>query len=124
MAHQLQYPPEKFGTLLGYAPGGVAIYSSHYPSADPNEYPSRSDYQHFIDGIYMGYKWQCVEFARRWLYTNRGCVFDDVPMAHDIFRLHHLRRISDDTLLPIRSFRNGSTRPPKRLFGEQPMNCT
>lgn len=27
-----------FGTLLGYAPGGVAIYSSDYSSLDPQEY--------------------------------------------------------------------------------------
>ncbi len=26
-----------FGTLLGYAPGGVAIYSSDYNSLDPWE---------------------------------------------------------------------------------------
>ena len=27
-----------FGTLLGYAPGGVAIYSSDYSSLDPRDY--------------------------------------------------------------------------------------
>jgi len=26
---------EPFGTLLGYAPGGVAIYSSDYETLDP-----------------------------------------------------------------------------------------
>lgn len=111
--HTLKYPPEKFGTLLGYAPGQVAIYSSHYPSADISEYPDRDSYRSFLDGVYMGYKWQCVEFARRWLYVNYGYVFDDVAMAYDIFALHHVTRLADNRLLPLHSFRNGSPRPPE-----------
>ncbi|HET6591823.1 MAG TPA: bifunctional glutathionylspermidine amidase/synthase [Xanthomonadales bacterium] len=113
MTHQLQFPPEKFGAHLGDAPGGVAIFSSHYPSVDQAEYPDRDAYRNFIDGVYMGYKWQCVEFARRWLYLNHGYVFDDVPMAHDIFRLHHVTRVADGELLPLHSFRNGGPRPPE-----------
>ena len=113
MTHQLQFPPEKFGTLLGHAPGGVAIYSSHYASADRDEHPDPESYRHYIDGVYMGYKWQCVEFARRWLYLNHGFVFDNVPMAHDIFRLHHVTCIADGTPLPLHSFRNGAKRPPE-----------
>ena len=62
--HTLKHPPEKFGTLLGHAPGGVAIYSSHYPSASKDEDPDREAYRSELDGVYMGYKWQCVEFAR------------------------------------------------------------
>ncbi|AFU99383.1 bifunctional glutathionylspermidine amidase/synthase [Simiduia agarivorans] len=113
MAHQLKFPPEPFGTLLGYAPGKVAIYSSHYPSANKAEYPDRQSYRSTLDGHPMGYKWQCVEFARRWLYQNYGYVFDDVPMAYDIFQLHHVTRLADDTLLPLRAFANGSLRAPE-----------
>ena len=29
---------DPFGSLLGYAPGGVAIYSSDYTTADDTEY--------------------------------------------------------------------------------------
>lgn len=110
--HTLKFPPEKFGCLLGYAPGGVPIYSSHYASVDPREYPDRDAYHSFLDGIYMGYKWQCVEFARRWCYLNHGYVFDDVPMAYDIFSLHHVTRIVDNQVLPLHSFANGSERAP------------
>jgi len=113
MVHTLQNPPEKFGTLLGHAPGGVAIYSSHYPSAEAEEYPDRDAYRSFLDGVYMGYKWQCVEFARRWLYVNHGVVFDDVAMAYDIFSLRHVVRVADDELLPLHSFPNGSPRAPE-----------
>jgi glutathionylspermidine amidase/synthetase len=113
VVHTLHYPPEKFGTLLGYAPGGVAIYSSHYASANQAEYPDRESYRSYLDGVYMGYKWQCVEFARRWLYVNHGYVFDDVAMAYDIFCLHHFVHVADDELLPLHSFLNGCQRPPE-----------
>lgn len=70
-----------FGTLLGYAPGGVAIYSSNYGSLDPRKYPEDADFRSYIGNEYMGHKWQCVEFARRFLFLNYGFVFTDVGMA-------------------------------------------
>ena len=33
---------DPFGSLLGYAPGGIAIYSSDYHTADEKEYPFRN----------------------------------------------------------------------------------
>lgn len=105
--------PEKFGTILGIAPGGVPAYSSDYRTADRSELPNRSSYRSHLDGIYLGYKWQCVEFARRWLYVNKGYIFDDVAMAYDIFRLRSVRRVSDRRLLPLQAFPNGSRRHPE-----------
>lgn len=105
--------PARFNTLLGYAPGNVPAYSSHYPSADDTEFPNRKAYRSYVDGIFMGYKWQCVEFARRWLYLNTGCIFDNIPMAYDIFHLRSLRSVRDHTLLPLRSFRNGARCHPE-----------
>ncbi|MDH3578762.1 MAG: glutathionylspermidine synthase family protein [Gammaproteobacteria bacterium] len=105
--------PEPFGSILGYAPGGVPSYSSDYDSANEQEFTDRHSYRSFVDGIYMGMKWQCVEFARRWLYANLGWVFDDVAMAYDIFRLQSGLVISDGSRLPLHSFRNGSRRRPE-----------
>ena len=105
--------PEPFGSILGYAPGGVPSYSSDYDSADEKEFSDRHAYRSFVDGVFMGMKWQCVEFARRWLYLTNGYVFDDIAMAYDIFRLRTVRRIEDDALLPLHSFRNGALRPPE-----------
>lgn len=105
--------PARFGALLGMAPGGVPIYSSDYDSADEREYPTRQSYQSHLDGVFMGYKWQCVEFARRWLYLNKGYIFDDIPMAYDIFDLRFARRVADQELLPLQAFRNGSRRLPE-----------
>jgi len=104
---------EKFGTVLGLAPGNVPAYSSDYASVDEKEFPNRKAYRSFIDGVYLGFKWQCVEFVRRWLYFNRQYVFDDVSMAYDIFRLRSVRKLSDDSRLPLHSFKNGSRRRPE-----------
>jgi glutathionylspermidine amidase/synthetase len=104
---------EPFGTVLGTAPGNVPVYSSDYDSADDRAFPDRHAYRSYLDGLYMGQKWQCVEFARRWLYTNRGQVFDEVAMAYDIFRLRSVLVPATGSRLPVHSFRNGSRRPPE-----------
>ena len=105
--------PLAFGSELGVAPGGVAAYSSDYNTADTRAYPSRRSFRSFLDGIYMGHKWQCVEFARRWLYVNTGCIFDDVAMAYEIFEMRSLRHVDSSQLLPLNAFRNGSPRVPE-----------
>jgi glutathionylspermidine amidase/synthetase len=105
-------PAARFGAVLGTAPGGVIAYSSDYESADEREYPNRRAYRSYLDGVYMGYKWQCVEFARRWMYQNRGQIFDDVAMAYEIFRLRAVREVQSGVELPLHAFRNGSPRHP------------
>ena len=102
-----------FGTLLGYAPGGVAIYSSDYGSLDPRSYPEDADFRSYIGNEYMGHKWQCVEFARRFLFLNYGFVFTDVGMAWEIFSLRFLREVVNDNILPLQAFANGSKRAPR-----------
>ncbi len=105
--------PAPFGTLLGLAPGNVPAYSSDYASADDRELPDRHAYRSYVDGVYMGFKWQCVEFARRWMYLNKGYIFDDVAMAYEIFRLRSVRVVGENRRLPLRSFANGSKRHPE-----------
>lgn len=107
------HTPAKFGTLLGVGPGGVPAYSSDYASADKAQLPNRDAYRSVVDGVFMGYKWQCVEFARRWLYLNKGYIFDDIAMAYDIFRLRSVRVVKDGSRLPLKSFRNGARRLPE-----------
>ena len=106
-------PPKPFGTVLGHAPGGVPAYSSDYETVDSVELPDRKAFRHEVGGVYTGYKWQCVEFARRWLLLNKGYVFDDIAMAYDIFRLSTVKVVKDGTILPLKSFRNGSQRRPE-----------
>ncbi|MEZ5571095.1 MAG: bifunctional glutathionylspermidine amidase/synthase [Halioglobus sp.] len=105
--------PKAFGELLGIDPGGVPAYSSDYDSVDPLQMPDRHSFRNYVDGIYTGYKWQCVEFARRWLLQCKGYVFDDIAMAYDIFRLKYVRVLADQRLLPLHAFENGSRRHPE-----------
>ncbi|HSG89258.1 MAG TPA: bifunctional glutathionylspermidine amidase/synthase [Pseudomonadales bacterium] len=103
----------RFGTVLGLAPGDVPVYSCDYESARDDELPNRHAYRSYVDGIFMGYKWQCVELARRWMYLNRGYIFDDVAMAYDIFDLRSVRVIGEARRLPLQAFRNGAPCPPE-----------
>lgn len=105
--------PARFGSVLGIAPGGVEAYSCDYDSADEDAYPNRRAFRHYIDSVYIGYKWQCVEFARRWLYVNKGYIFDDVSMAYEIFNLRWVRDLRRNERLPFQAFRNGSMRHPE-----------
>ncbi|WP_373100456.1 MULTISPECIES: bifunctional glutathionylspermidine amidase/synthase [Pasteurellaceae] len=104
---------DPFGSLLGYAPGGIAIYSSDYDTADPKEFPDDAAFRSYLGREYMGYKWQCVEFARRYLYLNYGMVFSDVGMAYEIFSLRFLRQVINDALVPLQAFANGSKKAPE-----------
>ncbi|WP_077338414.1 bifunctional glutathionylspermidine amidase/synthase [Pseudocolwellia agarivorans] len=103
---------EAFGTLLGHALGDVPVYSSDYKTASDIDYPKRSAYRSYYNGVYMGYKWQCVEFARRWMYINQGLIFNDVAMAYDIFELRSVRDVTANVELPLNAFANGSQRHP------------
>ncbi|XNM62965.1 hypothetical protein ACLK2H_16880 [Escherichia coli] len=69
-------------------------------------------FRSYIDNEYMGYKWQCVEFARRFLFITYGFVLPDVGMAYEIFSLRYLRQVVNDAILPLQAFANGSRRPP------------
>ncbi|MDR2128687.1 MAG: bifunctional glutathionylspermidine amidase/synthase [Burkholderiaceae bacterium] len=112
MSAQQGSPHEPFGTLLGHAPGGVAIYSSDYASADPQQYPDDASFRSHIGRECLGYKWQCVEFVRRFLYLNHGYVFTDVGKAYEIFSLRFVRRVINDAILPLQAFANGGPRAP------------
>ncbi|UMX66827.1 CHAP domain-containing protein [Klebsiella pneumoniae] len=103
-----------FGTLLGYAPGGVAIYSSNYSSLNPQDYPDDATFRSYIGNEYMGHKWQCVEFARR--FPVPGPMALSSPMwgwlAKSSLPAFFLREVVNDNILPLQAFANGSRRPP------------
>ncbi len=112
MSHATTQQDAPFGALLGYAPGGVAIYSSNYSSLQPDERQDRAAFRSYIGREYMGHKWQCVEFARRFWFLTYGFVFTDVGMAWEIFSLRFVRQVVNDEILPLQAFANGSQRAP------------
>ena len=63
----------------------------------------------------MGIKWQCVEYARRWLFVRKGCVFDSIPGAADMWtQLKYVQRVVDGRCFPLKRHPNGSPSRPKK----------
>lgn len=95
-----------YGEILGVASGDVPAYSNCNATCVVRE-PNR------VNGTYTGIKWQCVEFARRWLLDDRGVVFGDVDTAADIWGIDFVTRVSDNAQLALLTFLNGSFRAPQ-----------
>ena len=58
--------------------------------------------------IYTGIKWQCVEYARRWLLEEQGVVFGDVEIAADIWELQQVNNPLSNKSLKFDSIVNGA----------------
>jgi len=105
---------EPFGTVLGVAPGGVEAYSCDYDSWQVPR--GQRNWRSTYEGVYTGAKWQCVEFARRWLLINHGYTFGDVPMAYHILELDYVtvcRGASQGQQLPLWACLDGGRAPPQ-----------
>jgi len=50
-------------------------------------YNRETDEENYVNGHFTGLKWQCVEYARRWLITVKGATFEKVNNATDIWSL-------------------------------------
>lgn len=96
-----------YGKILGISKRGVEAYSNCSPNCviyEPN----------YWKDIYTGIKWQCVEYARRWLLINKGAIYGDVDVAADIWNnIDYLTEVTTNRKLPFESHPNGSTQPPQ-----------
>ena len=103
---------EPFGAVIG-SNAGVPAFSCDY---DTWKVPrGERDWRSYHDGVYCGAKWQCVEYARRWLLTQKGYTFADVPMAYDIINLDKVTvQTGPDAgkTLPMLKCENGSDVKP------------
>jgi glutathionylspermidine amidase/synthetase len=82
---------------MGVAPGGVAAYSSDYDNIVDEKWAGSRDVFRAVDpttGVFLGYRYQCVEFARRWLVEVHGITFASVGMAYEIFDLPAFERVA------------------------------
>jgi trypanothione synthetase/amidase len=94
------------GDIQGYAPGNIPAYSNG------------SDYfftgeRNFDDGLFTGFKWQCVEFARRWLLERKNLILPDIPWAVHIFNMKSVKLATDGSDVPAVSTLNGTTSAPE-----------
>ena len=96
-----------YGRILGKSPRGIEAYSNCQSACvvpEPNNWK----------GTYTGIKWQCVEYARRWLLVNTGAVYGDVDIAADIWdKIDHLIDVKTKKPLPLETRLNGSTEAPQ-----------
>ncbi|CCD11738.1 unnamed protein product, partial [Trypanosoma congolense IL3000] len=94
-----------FGEVQGYTPCGVPAYSNKHDLYFSGE---RS-----IDGnLFCGFKYQCVEFARRWLYEAKGLVLPDVDWAIHIFELTNVFDAETAGAVPCVRVKNGTAEKP------------
>ncbi|CAF3542170.1 unnamed protein product [Rotaria sp. Silwood2] len=87
---------------------GVASTNVHAYSNGDGDFFSVE--RHYLHGIFMGFKWQCVEFARRWLLMRKSCIFPPVPHAADMWHdLKFVERVTDGKKFPLKLFPNGNS---------------
>ncbi len=94
-----------FGQVLGVGTGDVPAYSNCNAKC-VNPAPDKKD------GTYTGIKWQCVEYARRWLLVNKGEVYGDIDIAADIWGLKYVTRVKDKAKFRMINYPNGNTTKP------------
>lgn len=107
---------ESFGTKIGMSLNGVISYSSYYKTKPQYKYLNS-----FISipelgetKLFTGTKWQCVEYARRYLLLTLGVTFSSIPMAWNIFTdLNAFENIEDKSPKKIRKHLDGSNIPPR-----------
>ena len=91
-----------YGVELGASPANIPAYSNCSSDCvvfEPNH----------LNDVYTGIKWQCVEYARRWLLHEFGVVFGDVDIAADIWALLEVSNPTSRKNLNFVSIVNGAT---------------
>ena len=94
----------KFGSYIGQSHLTEA-YSNY------NEYDSKDETNFVLlkntnRVMASGVKWQCVEYARRWLIDNKNVTFADVNYAYSIWELKTGKRIDTNQQVPLLQFKN------------------
>lgn len=95
-----------FGEPQGSAPNGVVAFSNGsdaFFSAERN----------FDGEVMTGFKWQCVEYARRWLLEAKGLLLPEVSWAAHIFSLTEVARVSDGSAVRMVAVPNATDRRPE-----------
>lgn len=96
----------EYGKVIGSTINGIKAYSNCNNDCvvfEPN----------MFNGTYTGIKWQCVEFARRWLLARHGVVYGDVDYAVDIWdKINFYSTPDKSRQIAVSSHVNGSSIRP------------
>ena len=93
-----------FGTLVGQS-----FLTKAYSNCSGDCVKNENNYvtlTHLKQPIFTGMKWQCVEYARRWLIENKGVTFGDVEYAYHIWDLPYAEKVDTHEHRAILRFKN------------------
>jgi hypothetical protein len=97
----------EFGKELGMV-NNVVAYSSYNKDKNLEKNYIKMNNKFILTGL----KWQCVEFARRYLILNSNITFNEVDWAYQIFDLNNFITL-DNKIINIQKCVNGSNNIPK-----------
>ena len=95
---------ERFGTCLGEYKGVKAYSNSKF---------GRNSGKNCSSGCFTGYKYQCVEYARRFMIETKQLTFDKIKCAYNIWDLNSFEHIHSGENFPFFKFPNFSLSLPK-----------
>lgn len=97
---------------------GQAFLTKAYSNCNSNCIKYENNYTMLKNNdkkIFTGMKWQCVEYARRWLIENKNITFADVEYAYFIWDLKQGEHINTHETLPLLRFKNSTSKQPPNI---------
>ncbi|EPY27168.1 trypanothione synthetase-like protein [Strigomonas culicis] len=64
--------------------------------------------------IYTGFRYQCVEYARRFMLLTTGCVFGNCGRASEIYKMREVTHVETGATYPLVPHDNGTTKTPPK----------
>ncbi|CAF3917579.1 unnamed protein product [Rotaria sordida] len=96
----------RYNDIVGVSSSNVIGYSNGNDSFISNE-------DNYLYGIYMGIKWQCVEYARRWTFLRKSSIFESVNGANDMWnQLKYIENVVEKKKYPLKKHSNGHRNRP------------
>ncbi|KAG5465013.1 hypothetical protein LSCM4_00464 [Leishmania orientalis] len=83
---------------------------------DDGYFSGESNYVNSL--IYTGFRYQCVEYARRFLLLTTGCVFDSCGRASEIYAMDHITHVETGTQYSLLHHHNDGTATQKPQPGD------
>jgi trypanothione synthetase/amidase len=95
-------PDLDFDEPLGAAQGVIA-----YSNLDDYYFSGEKAY---CLGVYTGFKYQCVEYARRYMLVRQRCIFGQCGPAAEIFNMTTVENVETGEVHPFIACRNKETK--------------
>lgn len=107
---------KKWNTTFGQCIGQSYLTKAYNCQGDPEKYETNYVLlKNTNSKIASGQKWQCVEYARRWLIDNKNLTFADVKYAYQIWNLKFATQVDNHHQVPLTQFKNKSATTPPQI---------